>query len=237
MAQQQRRAIDPHYHEDPDWRRPSVDLIAAYGRGDSDIHPVIGERFNRAGLVPVLDIGCGPGTLAKRLAVPCVGIDRAAYQLSKWPGDKVLGDAATLPFPSESFGGAAALYMLYHLDEPRAAVAEVHRVLRTGGLFAVCAPSRYDSPELAGLLPPEDSTFSSEDIPDVLSGYFNDIDMHPWDMPFYELPHEQAIVDYLHRYPALSVEEMWRIARRLPTPLTITKRGAYAFARKAERPA
>ena len=47
----------------------------------------------------------------------------------------------------------------------------------------------------------------------------------------------QAIVDYLHRYPALSVEEMWRIARRLPTPLTITKRGAYAFARKAERPA
>ena len=78
-----------------------------------------------------------------------------------------------------------------------------------------------------------DSTFDSEDIPAVLSGYFRDIEVHPWDMPFYDLPDAQAIVDYLHRHPALSLDEMWRIARHLPTPLTITKRGAYAFARKA----
>ena len=27
MAQQQRRAIDPRYHDDPGWRRPSVDVL------------------------------------------------------------------------------------------------------------------------------------------------------------------------------------------------------------------
>src|SRR5438874_458911 len=112
MAQQQRRAIDPRYHDDPGWRRPSVDVLAAYGRGDSDVHPLIAERFNGEGISPVLDVGSGPGTLAQHLAVSSVGIDRSRYQLSKWAGSGVLGHAAMLPFASESFGGAAALYML-----------------------------------------------------------------------------------------------------------------------------
>ena len=92
------------------------------------------------------------------------------------PRPVVLGDAAYLPFPSSSFGGVTAVYMLCHLFEPIRAVREAHRVVRSGGLFVAVAPSRRDSPELDGLLPPSPpDTFDAEVGPALIAEVFGSV--------------------------------------------------------------
>ena len=99
-----------------------------------------------------------------------------------------------MPFRANAFGGAAALYMLYHLEDPVRAVAECHRVLRPGGLFAACAPSMYDSPELQSVLPGYGvpSTFDSENAPEIVGSVFGEIEIDAWDGPYVRLPDREA---------------------------------------------
>lgn len=52
----------------------------------------------------------------------------------------VKGRADQLPIRNDSVDAAAALYVLYHLDDPLVAIKEAARVIRRGGLVAVCAP-------------------------------------------------------------------------------------------------
>ena len=69
----------------------------------------------------MLDLGCGPTKLGRLLderAVPWVGIDAAVRRLELGIGPRLLGDAQRLPFADETFGAVAALYMLYHFDDP-----------------------------------------------------------------------------------------------------------------------
>jgi ubiquinone/menaquinone biosynthesis C-methylase UbiE len=54
------------------------------------------------------------------------------------PGLVVQGDACALPFANETFNGAIAILMLHHLTSAKLqdrAFAEVHRVLKQGGIF------------------------------------------------------------------------------------------------------
>lgn len=64
----------------------------------------------------------------------------------------VKGRADQLPIRNDSVDAAAALY---HLDDPLVAIKEAARVIRRGGLVAVCAPSHHDSPEFAVHPPPK----------------------------------------------------------------------------------
>ncbi|WP_413812773.1 class I SAM-dependent methyltransferase [Streptomyces sp. OE57] len=100
-------------------------------------------------------MGGGNGLLAGHLAREGVGavvVDRAGYAVHA-PCPAVLGDALRLPFRAESFDGAAALWMLYHLADPMLALQEAHRVLRAGGLLAVSTVSRHNDRELELFLP------------------------------------------------------------------------------------
>jgi ubiquinone/menaquinone biosynthesis C-methylase UbiE len=102
-----------------------------------------------------LELGCGTGRLLLPMArsdVPMVGIDRSADMLARAvercrrlprarrPG-LARGDIRTLPFASRSFGAVMAPYGLFQslLRESDLAMLldEVHRVLRTGGLFGI----------------------------------------------------------------------------------------------------
>jgi SAM-dependent methyltransferase len=161
-----------------------------------------------------------------------IGLDLSPTMLVQAPKPVVRGDGTRLPFKGETFGAVAALYVLYHLADPSSAVAEAHRVLWPGGLFAAAAPSRFDSPEVAHLVPPAASlTFDAESAPKVLSHHFRLVEVVRWDEPLIHLPDQDAVRDYLvgRQVPAAIASAA---ARRANVPLRVTKRGALCFARK-----
>jgi ubiquinone/menaquinone biosynthesis C-methylase UbiE len=100
----------------------------------------------------LLDVGCGPGSitrgLAERLAPgEVVGLDLSAETLAAARQDAVArgianlryeeGSVYELPFPDASFDAVFAHQVLQHLRAPGAAIGEMLRVLRPGGLIAV----------------------------------------------------------------------------------------------------
>ena len=98
----------------------------------------------------LLDIGCGPGTISIDLATrvrEVVGIDASAQVLRGARAAAtaagatnvsfVVGDAYALPFPDDSFDVVHAHQVLQHLTNPVAALREMRRVARPGGVVAV----------------------------------------------------------------------------------------------------
>jgi SAM-dependent methyltransferase len=197
-----------------------------------DVHGRVARRLLAERLTPVLDIGCGEGELARHLPPGAwVGVDTSAVMLAAAPRPKVRADATALPFPGGSFASAALLYVLYHLADPSVALAEARRVLRAGGLIAVAAPSRRDSPELAHALPEWSLTFDAERAPELLEEHFADVELVRWDAPLVELPTRAAVRDYLIG-KGTDPERAQAAAQEVELPLSVTKRGALAFARK-----
>jgi len=99
----------------------------------------------------LLDVGCGPGTitldLASRLtAGRVVGIDnaeeavRAAEQLARDSNvagvEFAVADIYALDYADDSFDVVHAHQVLQHLSDPVAALQEMRRVCRPGGLVA-----------------------------------------------------------------------------------------------------
>ncbi|MGE3830514.1 MAG: class I SAM-dependent methyltransferase [Parvibaculaceae bacterium] len=76
--------------------------------------------FDRGALVEGLDISADMVALAKR----------------RFP-DIVfkLGSAESLPYPDGSFDAVTCCFGLLHMERPEAVIAEIHRVLRSGGRF------------------------------------------------------------------------------------------------------
>ena len=212
----------------------SAEAYALYGPPRDTPHDVA-VWFNEQGISPVLDIGCGAGAFGKSFSGRWVGLDRSIEQLRKAEGPRILGDALSLPFPDESFAGVVALYVLYFFEEPEMVAHEALRVLRPGGRFAVCAPSRFDAPELDHVTPKgEMDVFMAEDIPTLLFKHFRDVDVTIWDFPAFDLPDRDTVRDYLYSwyYPQLTIEEAEQRAAKVDVPLKLTKRGAWGVGRK-----
>ena len=128
-------------------------------RYDLQARLLLGSFFNGvaadvASLTPaggrVLEVGCGPGHLALRLAdrhlLDVTGIDldpamieraRAnaarAERSERTPPSLVEGDVAALPFPDGSFDLVVSTLSMHHWDDPATGLAEIARVLRPGG--------------------------------------------------------------------------------------------------------
>lgn len=225
-------AIRPDYDEDPERFRLARSVLSSYGPGH-DVHQIVAARLIDEQLLPVLDVGCGEGELARFLpAGAWCGVDSSRTMLARAPRPARLGDARALPWGDASFASVAALYVLYHLAEPRTALAEAHRVLRPGGLLAVAAPSRDDSPELAEALGRPALTFDAEIAAELLGELFAHVEVERWDAPMLTLPSTQSIRDYLLG-KGLDAGRAQAWASASDAPLTVTKRGALAFARKA----
>lgn len=100
----------------------------------------------------LLDVGCGPGTITVDLARAvgpgrALGVDRSAEVLLK-AGELAAAravdnleferaDVGSLPFASGSFDVVHAHQLLQYLTDPVAALREMRRVTRPGGLVAV----------------------------------------------------------------------------------------------------
>jgi SAM-dependent methyltransferase len=226
------RAIPPDYDRDPERFRLARSVHRQHALAP-DVHERVARRFAEEGLTPVLDVGCGEGELARHLpAGGWVGVDASAEMLARAPEPHRQAEATALPFPDASFSSVALLYVLYHLPDPALALAEARRVLRYGGLVAVAAPSRDDSPELANALPRAPLTFDAEIAPGLLAEQFAEVEVERWDAVLVELPNPAAVRDYLIG-KGVDPRVAGSKAATLPAPLSVTKRGALGFARKA----
>jgi SAM-dependent methyltransferase len=201
-----------------------------------DVHPRVAARIQEEHLEPVLDIGCGDGALRMALppSIPWIGIDEDEALLQAAGLSGMLADATRCPVRDGSVGAAAALWMLYHLDDPRLAIAEARRVLRNGGLFATCTTSREDSPELFEYFgPPDPTPFDAEEAPGLVAEVFGAgrVESDSWDGPFTVLPDRDAVATYL-RGRGIRIERAEEVADAVVTPFTMTKRGVLIWARK-----
>jgi SAM-dependent methyltransferase len=100
----------------------------------------------------LLDFGCGPGSITIGLAHAVapgdvVGVDIAPQQVAaaralaaaaRVPNLRLMvGSVYDLPFPDATFDAAFSRSVLEHLAEPLAALREVRRVLKPGGVLGV----------------------------------------------------------------------------------------------------
>jgi SAM-dependent methyltransferase len=65
---------------------------------------------------------------------------RLALDLHAGRGVGLVGSAYALPFSNQSFGNVLCLSVLEHLEEPKAALSEMRRVLRADGRILVSVP-------------------------------------------------------------------------------------------------
>jgi SAM-dependent methyltransferase len=224
-------AFPPDYDDRPERFRTAREVQRRHG-AVADVHAAVAQRFLDEGLTPVLDVGCGEGELAGHLPEGAwVGVDSSPTMLAAAPGPVVEADATALPYGDASFGSLALLYVLYHLSDPRVALAEAHRVLRPGGLLAVAVPSRHDSPELAHALPQGRLTFDAELAPELIGERFHHLEVERWDAPLLRLPTRADVRDYLIG-KGTEPERAGAAARETEAPLEVTKRGALVFARR-----
>jgi SAM-dependent methyltransferase len=114
---------------------------------------VAGELARLAPGPEVLEVGSGPGRLAVKLAeeapgVRVTGLDLSpemvrragALVASAGVSDRVafqVGDVASLPFPDVRFDAVVSTLSLHHWRDPARGLAEIHRVLRPGGVALV----------------------------------------------------------------------------------------------------
>jgi ubiquinone/menaquinone biosynthesis C-methylase UbiE len=102
-----------------------------------------------------LDVGCGDGMLACRLAARCrdvIGIDRDSrmIQMARERGQRIPnvafvgGDFLTYPFDEASFDFVACDTALHHMDFEDA-IEAMTRVLRPGGRLAIVGLARNAS--------------------------------------------------------------------------------------------
>jgi demethylmenaquinone methyltransferase/2-methoxy-6-polyprenyl-1,4-benzoquinol methylase len=120
------------FWQDPRWRRALVTAVA----------PRDGDR--------VLDVATGTGMVAAELLARAdcslVGVDQSAEMLAGARArfasagssrvELIEGEAEALPFPDGSFDVVTFTYLLRYVEDPRATMLELARVLRGGGRIA-----------------------------------------------------------------------------------------------------
>ncbi|GEP38025.1 hypothetical protein NPS01_16880 [Nocardioides psychrotolerans] len=184
--------------------RLSVWQPAADGRDPSTValEAIVAAAPSRA-----LEVGCGTGAFAERVAARIPGLDLVAIDQSERLVELTaargvtahVADTQSLPFPDDSFDVVAAMWMLYHVPDLHQGLAEVRRVLRPGGTFVAVTNGDEHVGELRRSAggPPAITHFSSENGADALSRHFGDLrrdDLRTRAV----FPDHAAAVAYLH---------------------------------------
>lgn len=148
--------IDPHYLKTDQYRDSSnLDArVEIHKRFSTNPYGWMRWVFDQLLRLPanakILELGCGPGYLWKENAsrVPSswdINLSDLSPGMldSAWRNLVVTGrnykfkeiDAQEIPFEDDTFDAVIANHMLYHIPDKPKAIAEIKRVLKTGGHF------------------------------------------------------------------------------------------------------
>jgi SAM-dependent methyltransferase len=129
----------------------------------------------------VLEVGCGRGSLAVRIAkeLQCevIGLDASAAMVAASTSlgvTTILGDVRDLPFTSNSFDVVMAAWMLYHVSPLDDGLSELARVLRPGGRLVAITNGRAHLRELWRAVDADrdEPSFSAENGVECLRDHF-----------------------------------------------------------------
>jgi SAM-dependent methyltransferase len=148
---------DPHaFHEfeRSGWERASAHYDEAFGALTRQTADALLDAAEVSTGTRLLDVATGPGPIAAAAAArgaEVVGLDFSRAMIAeaqrRYPAIAFReGDAEALPFDASSFDAVVMNFGLLHLARPEAAIAEAHRVLRTGGRYALTV---WSAPEEA----------------------------------------------------------------------------------------
>ena len=143
---------------------PAGEISKYYGKGGNKFIPLLQRIRNRItgsrarhylALLPeaverprVLDIGCAEGRLLHAfldLACECWGVEHASYPSERFLGNGQIrymqGDMSSLPLPEGAFDLIFLWHVLEHMDDPRAVMGRLYRLLAPGGILIVAVPN------------------------------------------------------------------------------------------------
>jgi SAM-dependent methyltransferase len=202
-----------------------------------DAHALALEAVLETGPRRVLDVGCGEGELAERLAVDSdvVAVDQSPrmVELTAARGvDAVVADVQQLPFADCSFDVVLAAWMLYHVPDLEQGLTEIARVLRPGGRLVATTNAVDHLEELLALggLSRWDLPFATENGVELLSRHFETVERRDGfgtvtfdDIAMVRSYFESSerLAPGLGRLPATLPEPL--VARRCPTVFVATK--------------
>ena len=194
----------------------------------------------------VLDIGCGTGELWSRAprgvtgdlilsdaSAAMLGRARESVQRARF----VRAAVQDLPFGEGRFDCVIANHMLYHVPEVAPAIAQIRRVLRSGGklVAATNGPRHLDQlwkllVELGGPPQPTRLNFDLECGPDLLAAAFDDVQVQRFD-DHLAVTEVQPLVDYVRSLDAIPDGVIAAVAARAGE--RIRRDGAFVITKDA----
>ncbi|MBC3840228.1 class I SAM-dependent methyltransferase [Streptacidiphilus sp. 4-A2] len=127
------------------WARRSQTYDDGFGLLTAGAHTALLDAAGVGTGISVLEVGCGSG----RLTAAALGRGARVTATDAVPGMVAVAAAAApgalvrqavlpgLPFPEAAFDAAVGAFVINHVAEPEAAVADLARVLRPGGRVAL----------------------------------------------------------------------------------------------------
>jgi SAM-dependent methyltransferase len=142
------------------WNERADDWAILHEHRQSALHTAALDQLAIGAGISLLDVGCGSGTFLRSAAdrgAEVTALDAspglAAHARKRVPGARVeVGDSQFLPFEDASFDVVTGINSFQYAADPRAALAEAHRVLRDGGRMLIAVWGRAAQCDLAVVL-------------------------------------------------------------------------------------
>ena len=195
--------------------------IRLHARFSTNIYSWFSWIFDHFNLPPqsrLLELGCGPGLLwSQNLARISTGwditltdfspgmLDEARQRLydSSHPFTYAVVDAQAIPYPDKHFDAVMANHMLYHVPDRPRALAEIRRVLKTGGHFYASTIGANHLRELEEIFPGRgldaghNFSFTLENGAEQLANLFSHVTLYRYDNALVVTEAEPLVAFYL----------------------------------------